>query len=106
MEPSFQMTVRSKKKYDAEFRDDCVRLVLSSDRPVRQVAEDVGVKESTLGNWVRLYRKENPEAPVTGEARGPVPWDEHQRALADNAKLKAEVEFLGKVSAFFAAKQK
>jgi transposase len=35
-----------------------------------------------------------------------VPWDEHQEALAENARLKAEVEFLGKVSAFFAAKQK
>ncbi len=100
------MTVRSKKKYDAQFRDECVRLVLGSDRPVKQVAGDVGVKESTLGNWVRQHRKENPQAADRGEARAPVSWDEHQRALAENAKLKGEVEFLGKVSAFFAAKQR
>jgi transposase len=37
---------------------------------------------------------------------GPVAWDEHQKALAENKRLKAEVEFQGKVSAFFAAKQK
>ncbi|MBP2215109.1 transposase [Arthrobacter sp. CAN_C5] len=100
------MTARSKKKYDATFRDESVRLVLGSDRPVNQVAEDIGVKTSTLGNWVRRYRQVNPETTDRADPRGTVPWDEHQKALAENAKLKAEVEFLGKVSAFFAAKQK
>jgi transposase len=38
--------------------------------------------------------------------RGPVSWEEHQKTMAENERLKAEVEFLGKVSAFFAAKQK
>jgi transposase len=35
-----------------------------------------------------------------------VAWEEHRKALAENERLKAEVEFLGIVSAFFAAKQK
>ena len=26
-----------------------------------------------------------------------MPWDDHQKALAENAKLKQEIEFLGKV---------
>lgn len=99
------MTARSKKKYDLEFRDSSVQLVLSSGRPVKQVAHDIGVKESTLGNWLRVYRAKHPVADPA-ESRDPVSWEEHQRALAENAKLKAEVEFLGKVSAFFAAKQR
>ncbi len=64
------------------------------------------MKESTLGNWVRQYRTENPQAVDRGDARAPVSWEEHQKALAENAKLKAEVDFLGKVGAFFAAKQR
>lgn len=98
------MTTR-RRKYDAAFREESVRLVLSTGRPVKQVAEEIGVKESTLGNWLHRYRENQPDAAVPTEDRGPVAWDEHQKALAENARLKAEVEFLGKVSAFFAAKQ-
>ncbi len=100
---------REHRKFDAAFRDDSVRLVLDSGRPVKQVCQDIGVKESTLGNWVRKYRQEHPEAAQgSGQAgdRGPVPWQEYQKSLAEVARLKAEVEFLGKVSAFFAAKQR
>ena len=71
------MTVRDKKKYDAQFRDDCVRLVLSSGGPVKQVCVEVGVKESTLGNWVRQHRKENPQPADRGDAGAPVSWEEH-----------------------------
>ena len=95
-----------RRKYDAAFREEAVRLVLSTDRSVKQVAEEIGVKESTLGNWLHRHRENQPNAPVLPEDRGPVAWEEHQKALAENARLKAEVEFLGKVSAFFAAKQK
>ena len=105
MGASLQMTT-PRKKYDAAFREEAVRLVLSSDRPVKQIAEEIGVKESTLGNWLHRHREHQPNAPVPSEDRGPVAWDEHQKALAENERLKAEVEFLGKVSAFFAAKQK
>ncbi len=73
---------------------------------MKQVCQEIGVKESTLGNWVRSYRQEHPDASERAEARGPVPWEEHQKSLAEVAKLKAEVDFLGKVSAFFAAKQR
>jgi transposase len=95
-----------RRKYDAAFREDAVRLVLSTNRSVKQVAEEIGVKESTLGNWLHRHRERQPNASVPPEGRGPVAWDEHQNALAENERLKAEVEFLGKVSAFFAAKQK
>lgn len=100
------MTVRSRKTYDPAFRDDSVQLVLTSGRPVKQVAAEIGVKESTLGNWLRAYRAKHPAVTDPAGAKAPVSWDEHQKALAENAKLKAEVEFLGKVSAFFAAKQR
>jgi transposase len=95
-----------RRKCDAAFREEAVRLVLSSDRPVKHIAEEIGVKESTLGSWLHRHREYQPNAFVPPEDRSPVAWDEHQKALAENARLKAEVEFLGKVSGFFAAKQK
>ena len=96
-----------RRKYDAAFREEAVRLVLSSDRSVKQVADELGVKESTLGNWLHRHRGKHQDGPAIEPVdRGLVSWDEHRRALAENERLKAEVEFLGKVSAFFAAKQK
>ncbi|BCW48007.1 hypothetical protein StoSoilB13_03490 [Arthrobacter sp. StoSoilB13] len=84
-----------------------MQLVLSSDRSVKQVADELGVNESTLGNWLHRQRGKHQEGSVAPAAdRGPVSWEEHQKTVAENERLKAEVEFLGKVSAFFAAKQK
>lgn len=93
----------SRRKYKQEFKAEAVQLVISSGRPVAQVATEIGVNEGTLGNWVRLWKQEHPDAGA-GDP-GPVEWAQYKAVLAQNAELKREIEFLGKVSAFFAAKQ-
>ena len=93
-----------RKKYTAEFKQRAVDLVIDSGRPVAQVSVDIGVNEGTLGNWVRKYRQDHPEE-FAGQQPESVAYAEHQRVLKENAKLKQEVEFLSKVSAFFASKQ-
>lgn len=95
-----------RKKYTQQFRDEAVELVISSGRPIAQVCVDIGVNVGTLGNWVRRYREDHPERFAAGGEKTPVSWEEHQKALAEISKLKQDVEFLGKVSAFFAAKQR
>ena len=90
------------RKFTPEFRAEAIELVISSGRPVAQVAPEIGVNEGTLGNWVRLWKDEHPGA---GDP-GPVEWAKYQVLQAENAELKREIEFLGKVSAFFAAKQR
>lgn len=94
----------TRKKYTQRFKNDAVELFLASDLPITQVASNVGVKAGTLGNWIKKYRQEHPEKFDTGQPES-VSVAEHQRVVAENAKLKQEIEFLGKVSAFFAAKQ-
>lgn len=39
-----------RKKYDHEFRDEAVRIVEKTGKPLAQVARDLGVDEGTLGN--------------------------------------------------------
>ena len=97
------MTVR--KKHTQAFKDDAVELVITSGRPVAQVAVEIGVHEGTLGNWVRKYRREHPEQ-FPEQENETVDWATHKKLMAENARLKQENEFLGKVSAFFAAKQR
>lgn len=43
----------SRRKFSTEVKAEAVELVISSDRPIAQVAVDIGVNEDTLGNWVR-----------------------------------------------------
>lgn len=44
-------------KYPESFRRDAVELVLASDRPIRQIAEQLGVSHETLRSWVRDARR-------------------------------------------------
>ena len=47
---------RSRRQFTAEFKRDAVDLVRSSDRPIAEIARDLGIYDSTLGNWVRQDR--------------------------------------------------
>lgn len=90
------------KKYTPEYRDEAVRLVIDSSRPIAEVARELGLNEGTLGNWVNKYRVAHPaseELGISDRAR--------LRALEkENAELRMQAEFLKKAAAFFAKEQR
>ena len=96
------MAASQRRKFTPEFRNEAVRLVLDTGRPIAQVARDIGVLEGTLGNWVGLYRAEHvgeePELSISERA-------ELAQLRRDNQTLKMEREFLKKAAAFFATEQ-
>lgn len=89
------------KKYSAEFKDALVQEIIRDSRPVAKVAQENGVVEQTLRNWVGEYRKRNPvpEPEMTESER-----EKLKRLEAENRRLRQEVEFLEKATAFFAKK--
>lgn len=91
-----------RKKFTTQFKAEAVALVINSGPPIAQVAPEIGVVEGTLGNWVRVWKEEHPEA--GDNEPGPVKLAKHKALQRENAELKRKNEFLGKVSAFFAAK--
>jgi transposase-like protein len=40
---------RARKKYTQEYKDEAVELVISSGRPMAEIARDLGINEGTLG---------------------------------------------------------
>jgi len=70
-------------------------MVLETGKPIAEVARDLGIHEGTLGNWVNIWRRENPEpqpelSPVE-RARVKDMEDEIRRLRMENEFLKKVV---------------
>ncbi len=82
-------------KYPPEFREQAVELVRASDKTVAAVARDLGINNTTLGNWVKADQAERgvPDAtgllPLTAAERA-----ELTKLRRENAKLGVEREIL------------
>jgi transposase len=62
---------RPKKSFSPEFKDEAVKMVIETSRPIARVAKELGINEGTLGNWVSAYRREHAgeEPPLTVSER-------------------------------------
>jgi transposase len=47
---------RRRRQFTEEFKRDAVDLVRTTGRPIAQIAHELGIYDSTLGNWVRQDR--------------------------------------------------
>jgi len=93
---------QQRRRFTPEFKDEAVRLVNESGRPVAEVARDIGVHEGTLGNWVNRWRSDHAgEEPPLGISERA----ELAQLRRDNQMLRMEREFLKKAAAFFATEQ-
>ena len=74
-----------------------MKMVIETSRPVAVVAKELGINESTLGNWVNLYRREHAgeEPPPTLAERARL-----RELERENRELKMENEFLKKAAAY------
>ena len=92
--------MRQRRRYSVEFKREAVALV-EEGQSIEAVATALGIAHGTLWNWVANTR------PMTGPPAGdatPMDSAQYQAALTRIAELEQENEFLGKASAFFAAK--
>ena len=87
------------QKFSPEFREESARMVVENSRPVAAVARELGISETTLGNWVRDYRDahagDEPPLELSDRAR----LRELERK---NRELEMENAFLKKAAAYFA----
>jgi transposase len=89
-------------KYPAEFREQAVELVRATGKSVAEVARDLQINDTTLGNWIKADRAER----GVPDAQGVLPLTAAERAelvklRRDVAKLRVEREILKKAAAFF-----
>ena len=91
------------RKFTPEFREEAARMVVETSRPIADVARELGINETSLGNWVRAYREKHagdePPLQISERAR----LRELER---ENRELRAKNEFLSKAAAYFAAEHR
>lgn len=85
--------------YPEQFRRDAVALVRSSEKPISQLAGELGVSQQSLRNWCRQFELDHGERRdgLTSEER-----EELRRLRRDVRRLEQEREILKEAAAFFA----
>ena len=96
-----QTPQRTRRGFTKEFKRDAVELVRSSGRPIAAIARELGIYDSTLGNWVRQ------DAIDRGEAEGLTTEERARlgRLEAENARLRMERDLLKRTVAFWVKEQ-
>ena len=92
-------------KHNQAFKEEAIRLALTSTQPIAKTARDLGIKETTLYAWVAQAKKQStPIKNEQGQETNLV--DELNRLRKEVARLKEEREILKKATAFFAKESK
>ena len=90
---------RQRREFRPESKDEAVKWVINTGRPVAVVARELDVQESTLGRWVNLFKSRQDAG---DGARSETERAELARLRKENSELKLDRAFLKKASLFFA----
>jgi transposase len=89
---------RTRRKFNDEFKADAVAPVAESGGQIAKVAKELGIYDSSLGNWVRQAQEENAGAP-TAEERAEI-----RELKKELDRVTRERDILGKATAYFSAR--
>lgn len=89
---------KTRPPFPPEFRGEAVKLMRDSDKPLSQLAKDLGVSEQTLRTWRRRVQVDSGEREGVASAQ----LEELRRLRRENRTLQMEREVLKKAAAFFA----
>ena len=86
---------RNRRKFTPEFKAEAVALVEASGGNIAGVAKELGIYDSTLGNWVRQFREQAEGAPSVEERA------EIRDLKRELDRVTRERDILAKAVAFF-----
>ena len=87
---------RRRIRYSPEFKAEAIRLVQTTDAPLKEIARNLGVTATSLHRWIDSARPE-PRERLTEDERS-----ELARLRRENQQLRMERDILKKATAFFA----
>jgi transposase len=94
--------MEKRRKFSAQFKAEAVQMVIQTGHPVSQVARELQINSGTLGNWVNMWKRENPEPEADLTPMDRARMTEMQKEIRE---LRMENDFLKKAAGFFARNQ-
>ena len=91
---------RGSRYYDKEFKLNAVQLAKTSDKPNLQIANDLGIPESTLRQWIKETEKEGIDC-FRGKGVIKASNEELYNLKKELADVKLERDILKKAVAIF-----
>jgi transposase len=82
------------RRYTDEFKRDAVALYRSSGRPIKEVARELGISDTSLGTWVRESEKNAPAGEVESAK-------EEARLRKRIRELEEEIEILKRFTRYW-----
>lgn len=73
-----------RRVFTAEFREGAVRIVTETGKPIAEVAQDLGINETTLASWVSRAKR------AGNGGRGESEAEELARLRRENTQLKKD----------------
>jgi transposase len=89
---------RTRRKFTPEFKAEVVAMVEASGGKIAQVAREMRLHDSSVGNWVREAREAK-----TGQAPTAAERAEIRELRAELERVTRERDILGKAVAYFSA---
>lgn len=92
------MSKKVKTKYTTEFKERAVKMVIRSEKPTSQIANDLGIKSTTLYSWInKIKSAEQPAREQSSEEM----FDELVRLKKELIEVKEQRDILKKATAYF-----
>ena len=90
----------TRRQFTDAFKSEAVRLTRESNRPVAQVARELGISENVLYRWMTEQRHVESRGSTRQSVRPE--QDELTRLKRENETLRKERDCLRRAAAFFA----
>ena len=90
-------------KYNTEFRETAVRLAQVGDKPVAQVAKELGIDKHLLYSWIKTSKQRGKQlSKVAGKEPAGSAEQQLKELQRKYKQLETENEILKKAAAYFA----
>ena len=91
-----------RRQYTKEFKLEAVRLAEESEKPLSQVARELGIRADMLRGWKRQVEGAGSQAAFPGNGTLPETEEENRRLRRELEVVRQERDFLKKAAAYFA----
>jgi transposase len=95
------MTTQKNKHYTKEFKLEAIRLANNSEKPVAQVARELGIRQNQIYKWKQALERSGARA-FRGSGHPMDKEPEIERLRKELEAAKEEIEILKKADAYFA----